>query len=325
MSNGNQRVFIAFAGLTLLGASPGNESQPKQDGDAGSQIEPSAPRVSIVEPQSAANHEQACKQGYDNRSSDLCAQWRAADASASAADAAWLFGAIGSVIGLLTLGAAAAAAKFARDAARHTESGAVQAEKAAKAAEDTLEHSREISRTDLRAWVTIDLDLLNCIGTTDFISLVVNVRAKNIGRTPAVRVAVSISATVQQAVVIDSGDLPEIKERPGQMSPIMPGFEIEQAFVERIDKETIETEAARFERGSFEPMIVVDAIVYYHTIIDAEDAPQRLTSIRYHILNSIPSSREYREARMAWLDNLGPAGNGPVRFLRSKSAPMHVT
>ena len=128
MSSGNRRVFIAFAELTLLGASPGNEGQPKQDEDAGSQTKPSAPRVSIVKPQSAADYEQACKQGYGNRSSDLCAQWKAADASASAADAAWLVGAIGSVIGLLTLGAAAAAAIFARDAARHTESGAGQAE-----------------------------------------------------------------------------------------------------------------------------------------------------------------------------------------------------
>lgn len=64
---------------------------------------------------------QPCEQGEDNRSSDLCAQWKAADAARSSADAAWLFGALGSLIGALTLAAAAAAAIWARKAANETQ------------------------------------------------------------------------------------------------------------------------------------------------------------------------------------------------------------
>ena len=92
-----------------------------------------------------------CIAGKDNRKSDLCAQWKAADA---AADAAWsayaaFWAAIaGLLIGALTLIAAGLAAKFARDAAVHTETGADEARRAADAAENALELSRQVAHSD---------------------------------------------------------------------------------------------------------------------------------------------------------------------------------
>jgi len=79
------------------------------------------------------NTNQPCKAGQDNRNSDLCAQWKAADAAKESADWArqsyWLILA-GTVIGFMTFCAAIAAAIYAGQAAVHTRRSADIAEKA---------------------------------------------------------------------------------------------------------------------------------------------------------------------------------------------------
>ena len=68
-----------------------------------------------------------CQRGADNRSSNLCAEWKAADAAADAAQWSYwqMIAGWGSVmVGFVTLLAAVAAAKYARDAAGHTKRGA---------------------------------------------------------------------------------------------------------------------------------------------------------------------------------------------------------
>lgn len=67
---------------------------------------------------------QPCYDGENKRASQLCAQWKAADAASEAVTAAWVFGSIGSVIGSLTLLAAIAAALYARKAADEAKRGA---------------------------------------------------------------------------------------------------------------------------------------------------------------------------------------------------------
>ena len=74
----------------------------------------------------AANKDQEynppCARGEDNRGSDLCAQWKAADAadrSASWTERTFWLGLVGTVIGAFTLFAAIAAAAYARLAAIH--------------------------------------------------------------------------------------------------------------------------------------------------------------------------------------------------------------
>lgn len=69
-----------------------------------------------------------CDKGHDDRKSDLCAQWKAADAAADSAHVAWLQFWIGSTVSALTLLAAIAAAVYAGAAAHHTASSVTVAE-----------------------------------------------------------------------------------------------------------------------------------------------------------------------------------------------------
>lgn len=61
-----------------------------------------------------------CEQGSDNRNSDLCAQWKAADAAKKSADWNVYIGIFASLAGALTLAAAVAAAYFAKQAVLET-------------------------------------------------------------------------------------------------------------------------------------------------------------------------------------------------------------
>lgn len=76
--------------------------------------------------------ERECRKGEEDRSSDLCAQWKAADAADSAARAAWYIGLLRAAIGALTLLAAGLAAKWAKKAALETQRTADLAEAASK-------------------------------------------------------------------------------------------------------------------------------------------------------------------------------------------------
>ncbi|MBA2921079.1 hypothetical protein GON01_09380 [Sphingomonas sp. MAH-20] len=95
--------------------------------------------------------EQPCKPGENNRGSDLCAQWKAADAAADSAlwtERTFYLAIIGTLIGGLTLAAAFAAAKFARDAAIETRRGA-------SAAEQAIEEARRIGEAQTKAYLSI--------------------------------------------------------------------------------------------------------------------------------------------------------------------------
>ncbi|MCJ2128038.1 hypothetical protein [Methylobacterium sp. E-045] len=92
-------------------------------------------------PHKADDEKEPCEPGEDNRKSDLCAQWKAADAAADSARwtrltfVASLFG-LG--IALLTLAAAAAAAIYARFAALHSDRSATAAIAANSLAQETF-------------------------------------------------------------------------------------------------------------------------------------------------------------------------------------------
>lgn len=83
-------------------------------------------------------HDSGCPDRRDDRNSDLCAQWKAADAANESAVWTGRVGIMtggGLLIGALTLLAAVAAAKFARDAARETKRSADLAESALRSLE----------------------------------------------------------------------------------------------------------------------------------------------------------------------------------------------
>lgn len=125
-----------------------------------------------------------CPKGIDDRSSDLCAQWKAADAANKAAEwtarSFWL-SLFSTVVGAGTLVAAFLAARYAKHAANEAKRGADIAREALIASE--------------RAWLTVSLhpdgDLT--FSKTGGCDLSVYLNIKNIGRTPALNVHISMT------------------------------------------------------------------------------------------------------------------------------------
>lgn len=104
-------VALGLAALQRPDSSSGNDqSQPSQEAQT--------PPPIIPEPQIRSDPEDpGCEPDREDRESDLCAQWKAADAAQSSANAAWTLGIVGLAIGAFTLGAAVCAAAFAKRAA----------------------------------------------------------------------------------------------------------------------------------------------------------------------------------------------------------------
>jgi hypothetical protein len=158
-------ALLMTAGLVLMGAQVPAAEQP-----ANSEIE------------------QPCRAGIDRRSSDLCAQWKAADAAARSADAAWLFGYVGGGIGLLTLLAAGAAAFFARNAAIHTERGANAAGEAVERAIEANRLTIGFNQQQLRAYVGCEDSAINHGRFLDGSDAFARFWLRNRGQTPALEV-----------------------------------------------------------------------------------------------------------------------------------------
>lgn len=144
----------------------------------------------ILGADSLSSYEKPCVAGQDDRTSDLCAQWKAADATKEAADwtrlAYWLV-LVGTVFGGLTLLAAVAAARYARDAALHTKYGA-------EAANNSFELTRRQIFIENRPLVSIGAELIgNLYWTEGQISINVDVQISNVGSAPAFEVKVGIT------------------------------------------------------------------------------------------------------------------------------------
>lgn len=178
MLRGYRSIILAI-GLALASPSYSQESkgdQANSERDAASQLDRIA---SAIEKQPVApTPDSGCQPGQDDRQSDLCAQWKAADAAAESARwTYWTF--IASFFGLLvgggTLFAAWRAAHWAKKAAEETrrtadlaESSALDSKialeaaiKSGKAAEKQVKISKDTARHQLRAYVTVEQPRIN--------------------------------------------------------------------------------------------------------------------------------------------------------------------
>lgn len=89
MPRGNRSVLAAIAGLTLLGAGePPKKADQAQQSEAAAQAQKAADTIASAISKAAEPSEKdvGCEDRGDKRNSDLCAQWKAADAARDAAN-----------------------------------------------------------------------------------------------------------------------------------------------------------------------------------------------------------------------------------------------
>jgi hypothetical protein len=129
-------VIAAFGWLSLAASPPEQSAQRnKPASESASQSDLSRVASAIEKLPQAQAPDTGCKPGQDNRDSDLCAQWKAADgayASAIWTERTFWLGVVGVAIGGLTLFFASSAAHWAKEAATETKRSADAADAAHK-------------------------------------------------------------------------------------------------------------------------------------------------------------------------------------------------
>jgi hypothetical protein len=177
----SKRYWIAAVifGLATLAANP-QYNWAQERGSAGSEeIYVPLPDYGMFDhTDESDNLTKPCEEGRDKRNSDLCAQWKAADAAKKSADWGVYLGLVGVFIGVLTLAAAFAAAIFAKSAANATWK--------------TVDVTREIGEAQTRAY-------LNCTSANykrakD--SVAADIKIENIGNSPATEVTIVGDVTI---------------------------------------------------------------------------------------------------------------------------------
>ncbi len=178
------RVICVVFGLVILGlGSYQSWAQERVEfGEKGITVPP--PLFGLIEqsekPEQLTN---PCEIGEDNRNSDLCAQWKAADAADKSAywsgSTFWL-GVFGAVIGTFTLIAAVAAAFYAKSAV--------------KAAWGTIGATREVGRDQTRAYV----HMKSICWVEDGERFVCTCYVENSGDTPCLRFGISAVMTISR-------------------------------------------------------------------------------------------------------------------------------
>lgn len=164
-------LLIAAIALFLSGAAAAPSTPPRAP-EKGAAVVASSP-VDL-----------GCRAGSDDRRSDLCAQWKAADAAHESAQwtarSFWL-AIVGTVIGGGTLLAAFLAARYARKAAHEAARSANIAAEAYAASE--------------RAWLNVDISADSDLRfhPTGGCGIFVKLKITNIGRTPALNAHTSMT------------------------------------------------------------------------------------------------------------------------------------
>ena len=177
-SNGIDRsIILAIAGSALIGATPNQGSEksaenPKAQSNAGDGAQAVATQptnaVKVTQP---PVHDRPCQKGSDNRESDLCAQWKAADA---ASQAAWWAMIATFVTALGTIGLFWQI-KLTREAVQDTGE-----------ASEAMREANRIAVNSQRAWVTVGAkpQIIRRSGI-DGLYIRVDFTAKNIGGSAA--------------------------------------------------------------------------------------------------------------------------------------------
>ena len=229
-ARGYWRVGFAVVGwLTLSGASPPKtETALNKQSDVQRDYSVELGRIATtLERDQSERQDGGCLAGKDDRRSDLCAQWKAADAAYDSMRIAFA----GAVAGFATLFFAYRAAHWAKQAAVHAETGITEAKRAADAGENAVAETKRIGEAQSRAY----LDLNGIIaekedGLVRFIKLTV----KNFGQTPAINVLIKESYSFR----IKDVNHPGQNEQEFPLGIIAPGDEAVCYISLRLDEES---------------------------------------------------------------------------------------
>jgi hypothetical protein len=195
-------IIAAIAGLVLIGASqPDKKTTDSEQSNTKISEVDAQTRVDVGPPTSPPKDE-GCKADKEDRKSELCAQWKAADAANDAAKWAWLqlgLSALG-VLGLvITLWFNFRALRIAEDAADETKDALAVAKQSADSAANLVRLSDRNAQLELRAY--LDFDGVRIDRQPNFdnptnpdekgVRLKITIR--NYGRTPAANVECSVT------------------------------------------------------------------------------------------------------------------------------------
>lgn len=174
MNKGYRYVIFATCGVALGVLSPPGNAARRDQSNTQSTASRDLERIAtaLERPPERSAPDAGCDQGKEDRKSDLCAQWKAADAARDSADwtrrTFWLAIA-GTIIGGLTLGAAAYAAFYAKAAA--------------DAASEAVKHDVLVASLQLNAILHIESVEYDSGGVS--LSPRVSVSVRNVGALPA--------------------------------------------------------------------------------------------------------------------------------------------
>ena len=152
-------------------------------------------RVEPKSRQSLADNpeDKGCPPGVDNHHSDLCAQWKAADAAGDSAN--WAFASF--LVAALTLIAAGAAAVYAKNAAKETKRSAEAAFSAVEAAQEANRISADTADRQLRAYLYPSTGEISLSAGEIVVSCPIRIPLRNTGATPATLVFYEIKSFVR--------------------------------------------------------------------------------------------------------------------------------
>jgi hypothetical protein len=189
-------LFLVLAVQAPLNATPPGKEDPGNRSAGSTPTAATAPAPSsaveqLASAKPARKDSPRCRKGNDDRTSELCAQWKAADAAdESAFWARWsVLLALAGTLGLfMTIWYTRKAVRLAMDASRDTEAALAIAERNANAAAAQVEVTKDTATKQLRAYVGVNAANytfnLNPDGTAGFGA---GLEVANFGQTPAYR------------------------------------------------------------------------------------------------------------------------------------------
>lgn len=230
-SNGiNRGIVTAAFGLALVSAAPKPDAenagqQPQIKSEASERLPLTAPPIlPAVLRVDRSVLERPCREGKDNRESDLCAQWKAAD---SAGKAAW-WAAFGTVVAMLGTAGLYYQIHLTRKAVQDT-----------RKATEAMFEANQIAKAEQRPWVKIGLRKAVLFNDTFSDSTITShILLENVGRSVATVTGIELRLYTKDDPaqnIAHVGIMPlDVANRSGAGS-ILPGGGITVKRVESID------------------------------------------------------------------------------------------